>query len=283
MEEVASFPDVRSLVQSIESMDDPEERRFARAVGPVFRSLDRISEHEARIRSRLMGEAAPGAEGREAAALDRPPGPSPYVPPPGAGIGPTPPSSTGDGTPDVAMANMSAMHASQEASPTSLPVTQAAVDYQMQCLTDVFDMTINEHEHLEWLMATGLILPREARGVVEAIGIPHKRTIESPLVLHTQASPNTSASRLFPDVQLQFPPPPVSPPGIRTTPLALVPTPQHLQASPQEFSIMTPPMAPASPTAPKEQTPLSALTLGSPLTPFQGYHAGRPPDLPQFH
>ena len=138
MVEPVVFPDVHSIVRSIESMDSPEEQRFARAVGPVMRSLDRIAEHEARLRARLAVDSRPGASVGDLPDHDRPAEGQSYVAPPGAGVGPTPATTPGEHSQDIAMPNMTAMAASQDASRTPMQIPQAAMEFQMQVLNDTF-------------------------------------------------------------------------------------------------------------------------------------------------
>ena len=184
-----------------------------------------------------------------------------YVAPPGAGIGPgaTPPSSV------ASMPHAMSAQALQTASGTAGPErpSQALVNHTMNVLADKFQMNVDEHTHMEWLMATGLITTGEGETVLEALGIPRHPPVQggSPTIFHEVGSPATSVSQMLPEVQLNFPPvpntfgmgaqlpelhpmPTARPPGIsnvsQLVPIADVNSPSPIVGRTQFLQIATP-------------------------------------------
>ena len=108
--------------------------------------------------------------------------------------------------------------------------TAAQVDWAMSVLASIFQMDLDQYNHLEWLMSTGLIRPSEGRAVVEALGYePIGPGLHSPTDRLEQApSVSGSISCMLPDVRPELPPPP----GMQTfTSLpALPPMPRVSQA-----------------------------------------------------
>ena len=123
-------------------------------------------------------------------------------------------------------------HAVQESPPMQLP-TQAQVDWAMKGLVSLYQMDVEQFNHVEWLMTTGLILPREGRRVVDALGYePIGQGLHSPTDRFEQApSLNGSVSLVLPEPRLEVPPPPPSlPASLQPSLPQLPPMPNSSQA-----------------------------------------------------
>ena len=133
MESVPPFPDVQSIVRSIEQMHSPEERRFARSVGPVWRSLERIAEHEARLRARISGQ-----------------------PEPGAGVGDLP-------TPET-----TSVLSPLEPIPVS-PVSPQDIRTTLEALNAQYVMSPADIDNIQWLMQTDLARAIDANAICQSL------------------------------------------------------------------------------------------------------------------
>ena len=102
-------------------------------------------------------------------------------PPKGAGVGPTPPST-------VEAASQKAQASPEEFPypPKPEPVHPNVVKHTMECLACRFYLNVDEYAHVEWPMLTGLIRDIDARGICDALGIPHRERVLSPDVWNLQ-------------------------------------------------------------------------------------------------
>ena len=208
-----------------------------------------------------------------------------YVAPPGAGIGPgaTPEPSVDMNMPDAQAAQ--AMQTAIQAGGLDRP-TEAQVNHAMSVLADKFHMNVDEHAHVEWLIASGLITVGEGEVVVDALGIPRRPRVESPTMLHSQFSPATSVSHILPELRLQLPPvPKLHSSGVALPAASLPALPPMPTARPPGITTgQRPPLA--DQLSPIEgQPPLSppvTFNIHTPSPPYQADHHAGPAWFPQF-
>ena len=153
--------------------DSVEAQRFARAIGPVWKSLDRIADHEQRIRARMAEE--------QRARMD------PL--PPGAGVGPTPPDTPPEGLSPLQRVQVTHMD-------------PQAIHRTLTTLHAQYAVSERDAMHLGWLMQNGLIREEDALAVVVSLDLERRQRVlsqeEIPVVMQDaqQCVPVTASTEM---------------------------------------------------------------------------------------
>ena len=267
----------RDVALSMRSLSEsPFAEEFARAVGPVYRSLERIAIRQQEIEERMatgQQDVLPNvitdvpADGLQEAQQNVTAGlasnapmwrPEEYVPPPGAGIGP-------GATPPGSAASLSPMEQTQ-----LVPAAPGTVNISMDRLVAKYHIDKEDANHVAWLLSAGLIRDVDVEGVILSLGVRERQSVLTPRSLakvHEQmrgvavledVASQTSPNVMLPEMPvLALPGPPVP---------ALPPMPKKTATTSMQRSLAAPLALPA-PLVPLQHAAKAPASWGGPRPP----------------
>ena len=219
--------------------EDYEAYRFARALGP-------LTSHAAQS----LQSPSPVSAASE-------------PPPPGAGVGGGLDKADTGTSPDPALAATPELATTPAQLPRLTPMMPQAVDHVMHTMADTFFMSVDEHEHLAWLLTSGLIGAADARNVLSALGVPLRPQVESPLMLQAPPTENVPGSGTSVSINQQGENASQSPLAIEAAPLPCTWT----EALPQRLELSLPPVTARFPESLPALPPLPAGVVPAPAPP----------------